>query len=69
MSRKDDFMTKPGTTYYKYNKNEVQLLTRTLFGYTLTIINVIGEETKRELFLYEGIALLEKGGWTLKVLD
>lgn len=62
-------MTKPGTTYYKYNKYEVQLLTRTLFGYTLKIINATGEETERELFLHEGIALLEKGGWTLKVLD
>ena len=58
-----------GTTYYKYNKHEVTLLVRTEFGYKLIIFRANGEDETRDLFLYEGVAMLEKDKWTLKVLD
>lgn len=58
-----------GTTYYKYNKHEVTLLVRTEFGYKLIIFRANGEDESREILLHEGIAMLEKDKWTLKVLD
>ena len=58
-----------GITYYKYNKHEVTLLERTEYGYKLIVFRANGKDETRDLFLHEGVAMLEKGKWTLKVLD